>query len=112
MEVSSFDESEADEPVEGVHVALLAGGESVNVQPFVVEPGATVPRHSHEAEQAGVVAQGELTFVVDGDAVVVGPDDTYAIPGGEPHAAENRGAVPVRGYEVFSPPRTAPPWAE
>jgi len=110
MEVNSFDEAETTEAVPGVHLALLAGGEQMNVQGFAIEPGATVPEHAHPHEQTGHVSEGTLTFVVDGTEFEVGPGDTYAVPGGEPHAAENRGEEPVRGVDVFSPPRTDPSW--
>jgi quercetin dioxygenase-like cupin family protein len=112
MEVEPFDEDSATEAIEGVHLSLLAGAEAMNVQGFAIEPAAVVPEHSHDNEQTGVVYEGELTFLVDGEEIVVGPGDTYAIPGGEPHAAENRGDATVRGIDVFSPPRTDPTWGE
>ncbi|WP_248515292.1 cupin domain-containing protein [Salinarchaeum laminariae] len=112
MDVESFDEAETTEAVEGVHLSLLAGADRMNVQGFAIEPGAVVPEHSHDNEQTGVVYEGELTFVVDGEELVVGEGDTYAIPANEPHAAENRGETTVRGIDTFSPPRTNPNWEE
>ena len=112
MEVDPFDETDATEAVDGVHLSLLAGEERMNVQGFAIEPDAVVPEHSHDNEQVGVIYEGELTFLVDGEELVVGPGDTYAIPGGEPHGAENRGETTVRGVDVFSPPRTNPSWEE
>lgn len=112
MERAALAEEETTEAVDGVHLALLAGGERTNVQGFEIEPGATVPEHSHEHEQAGLVYEGELTFVVDGEEIAVGPGDSYVIPGEEPHSAENRGDEPVRGIDVFSPPRTDPAWQD
>jgi len=112
MERVPFEEAETTEAVEGVHLVLLAGADRMNVQGFRIEPGAVVPEHSHENEQTGLVYEGELTFRVGGEEVVAGPGDTYAIPGGEPHGAENRGPEPVRGVDVFSPPRTDPSWQE
>lgn len=112
MEVLPFEMDDATEAVEGVHLSLLAGADRMNVQGFGIEPGAVVPEHNHDNEQTGVVYEGELTFLVDGEELVVGPGDTYAIPGGEPHGAENRGETTVRGIDVFSPPRTNPSWDE
>lgn len=112
MERAALDDVQTTEAVDGVHLAMLAGGERTNVQGFEIEPGAEVPEHSHEHEQAGVVYEGELTFLVDGEETVVGPGESYVIPGAEPHAAENRGDEPVRGVDVFSPPRTDPDWQE
>ena len=42
----------------------------------------------------------------------VGEGDTDHLAGDEPHAAENRGDVPVIGYDVFSPPRDDPDWRD
>ncbi|WP_158055681.1 cupin domain-containing protein [Halorussus halophilus] len=103
---------ESTEAVEGVHLSMLAGGEQMNVQHFFIEPGATVPEHSHHHEQAGLITQGTLTFLVDGEEIDVGEGDSYSIPGDEPHAAENRGDVPVKGVDIFSPPRENPDWQE
>ncbi|WP_254763002.1 cupin domain-containing protein [Natrinema marinum] len=110
MERVSIDDREPSEAADGVHLALLAGTDSMNVQHFEIEPGATVDEHSHPHEQTGFIAAGELTFLVEGDEIVCGPGDSYAIPGGEPHAAENRADEPVRGVDIFSPPREDPTW--
>lgn len=98
------------EAVPGVHLSQLAAGEEMSVQYFYIEPGAEVPEHSHPHEQAGFIAEGTLTFLVDGEELDTGEGDTYVIPGDEPHAAENRGDVPVVGVDIFSPPRVNPDW--
>ena len=100
------------EAVEHVHLAQLAAGEEMSVQHFRIEPGATVPEHDHPHEQAGFVYEGALTFLVDGEEIVVHAGDSYSIPGDEPHAAENRGDTPVQGVDIFAPPRPDPDWAE
>jgi len=111
--VTGTDGVEAVEAVEGVHLTQLAADERMSVQHFHIESGARVPEHSHHHEQAGFVHEGELTFVVaDGDEVVVGAGESFVFAGDEVHAAENRGDEPVRGVDVFSPPRTDPDWAE
>jgi quercetin dioxygenase-like cupin family protein len=103
---------DAVEAVDGVHLAQLAAGAETSVQHFRIEPGATVPEHSHPHEQTGYLTAGSLTFHVDGEEVTVSPGDAYTIPGGEPHAAENRGDVVAEGVEVFSPPRPDPDWGD
>jgi quercetin dioxygenase-like cupin family protein len=112
MDVVPEESEESTEAVDGVQLKLLAGGENANLQHFFIEPGATVPEHSHPHEQLGFVVQGTLTFVVDGEDRPVGEGDTYHLAGGEPHAAENHGDVPVVGYDVFSPPRDDPDWRD
>ena len=100
------------EAVEQVHLAQLAAGEEMSVQHFRIEPGATVPEHDHHHEQAGFVYEGELTFLLDDGEVTVGAGESYVLAGHEVHGAENRGDTPVRGVDIFSPPRPDPDWAE
>jgi quercetin dioxygenase-like cupin family protein len=110
MQVCDTADSEFTEVVDGVHIAPLAVGERMNVQHFHIEPGAVVPEHSHPNEQVRFVARGTFTFRVDGDEHVVGAGDSYVVPADEPHEAANLTEEPVRGIDVFSPPRDEPDW--
>ncbi len=110
MEHVSLTDVESTEAADGVHLALMAGTDSMNVQHFEIEPGAVVEEHSHPHEQTGFIYEGTVTFVSDGDTLECEPGDAYALPGGQPHAAENRGAETVRGVDIFSPPRENPSW--
>ena len=113
MDVVPSTGAESTEAVEGVHLSVLAGGDRMNVQRFEIEPGAEVPEHEHPHEQAGMVVEGKLTFVLeDGTEQTVGPGETYVLAGDERHAAENRGDETVVGYDVFSPPRENPDWRD
>lgn len=112
MEVRPDADDAAVEAVDGVHLTQGAAGDETSIQRFVIDPGAAVPEHDHPHEQVGTVTSGVLTFFVDGETLRVGPGDTFAIPGGEPHAAANEGDVPVEGVDVFSPPRPNPDWEE
>ncbi len=100
------------EVVEGVHLTQLVAGDRMSIQHFHVEPGAAVPEHSHEHEQLGYVYDGALAFEVGGEEFVISPNESYAIPSGEPHAAVNRGDDPVRGIDVFAPARPNPDWEQ
>jgi quercetin dioxygenase-like cupin family protein len=104
------------EAIDAVHLSRMVAGDRTSIQGFEIEPGATVPRHSHPHEQAGFIHEGEFTFLVgdedDPEELVLGPGDAYVIPGEEPHAAANRGDERVTGIDVFSPPRTDPDWAD
>ncbi|MFB6096912.1 MAG: cupin domain-containing protein [Haloferacaceae archaeon] len=112
MERIPYEAGESVEAMEGVHLAQLAAGDRMSVQHFFVEPGDVVPEHSHEHEQVGFVLEGSGYFIVDGEETFVAEGDSYVLPGGEPHALENRGDVPMTGIDVFSPPRENPDWAE
>ncbi len=112
MDLVSSDVVEFAEPVEGVQLALLAAGERMSVQRFRIEPGATVPEHSHPHEQVGYLVSGDLTFLIEGEEIVVEDGDSYSLASEEPHGVENRSERVVEGIDVFSPPRTNPDWAE
>lgn len=112
MEHVSLSDVDATEAADGVSLALLAGSESMNVQHFEIDAGATVEEHSHPHEQTGFIYEGELTFVVEAEEIVCGSGDSYAIPGEQLHAATNRSDDPVRGVDIFSPPRENPSWQE
>lgn len=117
-------DGETVEVVDGVYITQLVTGERMNVQHFHIEPGARVPVHSHDHEQVGYVVHGTFTFYLDGDApatedgdtdeteYVISPGESYAIPSGVAHAAENRADIPVDGVDVFSPPRENPDWMD
>jgi quercetin dioxygenase-like cupin family protein len=105
-------DGETVEVVDGVYLTQLVAGERMSVQQFHIEPGAAIPEHSHRHEQAGYVARGTFTFLVEGTERVISRGESYTIPGGEPHSAENRADVPVDGVDIFSPPRTNPDWRE
>lgn len=112
MEIVTDADVDPVEAVEGVHLTQEAAGDRISVQGYYFEPGAEVPEHSHEHEQAGVITSGTLTFVIDGERLLAHEGDSYVIPGGEPHAAINEHDAPVEGYDLFSPPRIDPDWAE
>lgn len=110
MECVPLAERETIEAVAGVHLTQLAASDGMSVQHFRIEPGATIPEHSHPHEQVGYVARGAFTFSVEGDEYVLGPGETYTIPAQQAHEAANRTEEPVRGIDVFSPPRDEPDW--
>jgi quercetin dioxygenase-like cupin family protein len=112
MERRSTEEADETEVVPGTHLAQLVAGERMSVQGYRIEPGATVPEHSHPHEQGGFAAAGEAIFRMDGEEHRVTAGDAYVIPGGTPHAVESVGEVAFEGVDVFSPPRENPDWGD
>ncbi len=49
--------------------------------------GTTIPPHSHETENVGVITQGELILTLDGKESRYGPGNWYHIPARTTHAA-------------------------
>ncbi|MFB6169341.1 MAG: cupin domain-containing protein [Haloferacaceae archaeon] len=110
MDVKSLDDVPETEAIDGVRLAQTVSGERASLQHFRIEPGATVHPHDHEHEQIGWLTAGSLVFELDDETVVVEAGDSYAIPGGETHGAENTGDETAVGVELFAPPRETPPW--
>ncbi|MFB6113385.1 MAG: cupin domain-containing protein [Halodesulfurarchaeum sp.] len=106
-----IEDGETGEPIDGVRLTLLAGAERTNAQRFEIDPGTTVPVHTHDHEQVGQLFQGTLTFIMeDGDEIECDPGDSYAIASGQPHGARNDGEETAVGVEMFTPPRENPDW--
>jgi naringenin degradation protein FdeH len=58
-------------------------------------PGARSPMHRTESVDYGIVLEGEIHLVLDGEATVLRPGDVV-VQRGTNHAWENRGAEPTR----------------
>ena len=81
-----FDDVREFELAEGVSGRPLFGeGAMLNLIEF--EPGSTVPLHSHEHEQLGIVLEGVQVLIVDGKEHALGPMQGYVLPGGVEHSA-------------------------
>jgi quercetin dioxygenase-like cupin family protein len=79
-------------------------GEGAMLNLVRMEPGATVPAHSHPHEQLGLIVEGMLALVIDGVAHELGPMAGYVLPGGVEHSAYcgPEGALVL---DVFQPVR-------
>ena len=66
--------------------------------------GSSVPVHSHEQEQAGIVLEGQVEFVIGGESQLPSPGDMYIIPSHVEHAVPS---IPVRSklLDIYNPPR-------
>ena len=69
-----------------------------------LDPGAVVPEHRHDNEQAGLVVAGTVVFTVAGETKDLGPGGTWRIAGGVPHSVE-AGPEGATVIDVFSPAR-------
>ena len=79
-------------------------GDRITLSYVELEPGVTVPQHSHDNEQQGMVLSGSLTFTVGGETRELGPREAWCIRANVPHSvvAGTDGAVIL---EIFSPVR-------
>ena len=71
---------------------------------MVTPTGLGAPPHVHRREEETFyVIDGELSFTVDGQAVIVGPGEVLHIPRDVPHAFTVTTPHPARYLTVFSP---------
>jgi quercetin dioxygenase-like cupin family protein len=98
-----FDDVKSFELAAGVSGRPLFG-EGVMLNLIEFEPGSTVPLHSHEHEQLGIVLRGMQALVVDGIPHEIGPMEGYFLPGDVEHSAYcgPEGATLI---DVFRPAR-------
>jgi quercetin dioxygenase-like cupin family protein len=89
---------------EGI-IARSVHGDRVTLSIVELDPGAVVAEHSHEHEQLGMVIRGRMDFRVGDERRVLGPGETWRIPGNTPHQATAgpEGAVVI---DVFAPVRS------
>lgn len=85
-------------------VARAVQGERMTFAVVDLQPGATLPEHSHENEQIGLIVQGEMELTVGSETLLLRPGDTYVIPSGVPHTAQ-AGPGGASVVDVFCPRR-------
>jgi quercetin dioxygenase-like cupin family protein len=84
--------------------AQAVEGERTTLAIVDLEADSAVPEHRHPNEQLGILVRGSMRFRIADETRVLGPGDTWRIPGGVPHevTAGPEGALAV---ECFTPAR-------
>ena len=75
----------------GVLIDDAHGAPNFAIRRFVLEPGATVPKHTNAVEHEQYVLAGEYVVGVDDTEHVVRPGDSLLIPAGVVHWYRNDG---------------------
>lgn len=76
------------------------------------QPGAGPPLHSHDWEEGYYLLEGELSFVIDGDAFTAKANDFVCVPSDTPHSLTNSGGSPCRYLLWVAPGAVEPFFAE
>ena len=82
----------------------IAWGDKLMLSVVELEPGSTVPMHSHPHEQAGFVLEGEFDLTIGEETRRVRKNDMYIIPGGVEHAVIT-GKKKAVALDIFHPIR-------
>ncbi len=72
------------------------GSTSLTMGISTFEPGAVIPLHSHNVEEAITILEGEAVAIVDGKEYVVRPYDTTFAPPGIQHHFRNDSDRPMK----------------
>ena len=82
----------------------LAWGDKLMLAVLELDPGSTVPMHSHPHEQAGIVLEGEFDLTIGGETKRAREGDMYIIPGGVEHSVIT-GERKAVALDIFHPIR-------
>jgi quercetin dioxygenase-like cupin family protein len=84
--------------------AQAVQGERTTLAVVDLEPGSSVPEHSHDNEQLGVLVRGSMRFRVGDETRDLGPGDTWRILSHVPHEV-TAGPAGALAVECFTPTR-------
>lgn len=90
-------------PVQGIEMKTLVYGDKTLMTQFNLKKESVLPLHSHPHEQTGYLVSGKIKLIIDGNACIAEPGDSWTIKGDVEHQAvilEDSVAI-----EVFSPVR-------
>lgn len=87
----------------GVYRRTMATTDEAMLCEFFLERGTYVPDHHHMNDQVGYIVYGRIAVTIGGHTQILGPGDSYAVPGGVVHSV--RALIDTLEVDVFSPPR-------
>ena len=73
----------------GVLLDESDGAPNFAIRRFVLDPGASVPKHTNDVEHEQYVLSGEYTVGIDGEEQTVSAGDSLLIPAGVVHWYRN-----------------------
>jgi quercetin dioxygenase-like cupin family protein len=92
--------SQTDGPVPG-YVTIIVDAE--------VDPGVTVPRHTHPGIESAYVVEGSLELPIEGQPTrTYNPGDSYQVPTGTPHAGGKPSDKKIRFTATYVVERDKP----
>ena len=97
-------DSAATVTAEGAERRVLSHGGSMMAVEFRFPAGVAAPIHQHPHQQIGLVVEGEIDLIVDGQPTQrLGPGATYYVPPNVRHGIVTH--TPAVLFDVFTPMR-------
>jgi len=90
---------------EGLRVCIFKASKQATMQYAEIQPGATIDKHSHPAEQLTYVQAGYIDLTVDDKTYSLSPGCFCQIPSGAAHHVINRGNSTCTAIDIFFPER-------
>ena len=72
------------------------GSTSLTIGISTFQPGAVIPLHTHNVEEAITILEGEAIAIMNGQETTVRPYDTTFVPPGVPHHFRNDSGAEMR----------------
>jgi len=72
------------------------GSTSLTIGISTFQPGAVIPLHTHNVEEAITILEGEAIAIMNGQETTVRPYDTTFVPPGVPHHFRNDSSAEMR----------------
>ncbi|MFX0023970.1 MAG: cupin domain-containing protein [Candidatus Hermodarchaeota archaeon] len=93
--------------MEGLETTVLTGlgGEKMMMALNATLPGHSVPTHSHEHEQVGMVYSGKAKLRIGDEEHIVSKGDFFCIPSNTPHSDTCLSDEPFIMLDIFYPSR-------
>jgi mannose-6-phosphate isomerase-like protein (cupin superfamily) len=86
------------------------GGAGVCVIFVDQPPGGGPAQHRHPYEEVFITLEGEATFLVNGAAIMAGPNDVVIVPAATPHGFTNSGEGRLRQINIHVSPTFSTDW--
>lgn len=74
-----------------------------SVAECITAPGAGSPYHAQQDEESFLIQEGNVEFIIDGKAILLGPQEFIYIKPGTPHLFRNIGETPAKMLIINMP---------
>lgn len=91
------------ELAQGINARIFLGDQAM-LSVVRMDPNTEVNLHSHDEEQWGLLLEGEVIHIQEGQETPLKAGAFWRTPGGVPHGIRT-GAVGALVLDIFSPPR-------